>query len=112
MVTESAWLSARHLVMGGLRVSSKLAQSRAPPTSPHRGEKYGFITYRCSEHAALSLRNGAALRKRNEPSFQLSYGGLQHFCWPRHTDYGKYQGPATLQRDLKPPLDPAPTLKL
>ncbi|XP_023406353.2 peroxisome proliferator-activated receptor gamma coactivator 1-beta [Loxodonta africana] len=52
-----------------------------------RGEKYGFITYRCSEHAALSVRNGAALRKRNEPSFQLSYGGLQHFCWPRYTDY-------------------------
>ncbi|XP_058575834.1 peroxisome proliferator-activated receptor gamma coactivator 1-beta isoform X1 [Neofelis nebulosa] len=56
-------------------------------TRNNRGEKYGFITYRCSEHAALSLRNGAALRKRNEPSFQLSYGGLQHFCWPRHTDY-------------------------
>ncbi|XP_003934055.1 peroxisome proliferator-activated receptor gamma coactivator 1-beta isoform X2 [Saimiri boliviensis] len=52
-----------------------------------RGKKYGFITYRCSEHAALSLRNGAALRKRNEPSFQLSYGGLRHFCWPRYTDY-------------------------
>ncbi|XP_062942853.1 peroxisome proliferator-activated receptor gamma coactivator 1-beta isoform X1 [Cynocephalus volans] len=52
-----------------------------------RGEKYGFITYRCSEHAALSLRNGAALRKRNEPSLQLSSGGLQHFCWPRYTDY-------------------------
>lgn len=56
-------------------------------TRSKRGEKYGFITYRCSEHAALSLRNGAALRKRHEPSFQLSYGGLQHFCWPRHTDY-------------------------
>ncbi|EHH26928.1 hypothetical protein EGK_17014 [Macaca mulatta] len=51
------------------------------------GKKYGFITYRCSEHAALSLRNGAALRKRNEPSFHLSYGGLRHFCWPRYTDY-------------------------
>ncbi|KAM9253292.1 peroxisome proliferator-activated receptor gamma coactivator 1-beta isoform 1-T1 [Dugong dugon] len=56
-------------------------------TRSKRGEKYGFITYRCSEHAALSVRNGAALRKRNEPSFQLSYGGLQHFCWPRYTDY-------------------------
>lgn len=56
-------------------------------TRNKRGEKYGFITYRCSEHAALSLKNGAALRKRNEPSFQLSYGGLQHFCWPRYTDY-------------------------
>ncbi|XP_055000037.1 peroxisome proliferator-activated receptor gamma coactivator 1-beta isoform X2 [Sorex araneus] len=52
-----------------------------------RGEKSGFITYRCSEHAALSLRKGAALRRRNEPSFQLSYGGLQHFRWPRYTDY-------------------------
>ncbi|XP_066200180.1 peroxisome proliferator-activated receptor gamma coactivator 1-beta isoform X1 [Saccopteryx leptura] len=52
-----------------------------------RAEKYGFITYRCSEHAALSLRNGAALRKHDEPSFQLSYGGLRHFCWPRYTDY-------------------------
>ncbi|XP_006893768.1 PREDICTED: peroxisome proliferator-activated receptor gamma coactivator 1-beta isoform X2 [Elephantulus edwardii] len=56
-------------------------------TRSKRGEKYGFITYRCSEHAALSLRNGSALRKRNEPSFQLSYGGLRHFCWPRYTDY-------------------------
>ncbi|XP_057587217.1 peroxisome proliferator-activated receptor gamma coactivator 1-beta [Hippopotamus amphibius kiboko] len=56
-------------------------------TRSKRGEKYGFITYRCSEHAALSLRNGAALRKRSEPSLQLSYGGLQHFCWPRYTDY-------------------------
>ncbi|KAF6281197.1 PPARG coactivator 1 beta [Rhinolophus ferrumequinum] len=56
-------------------------------TRSKRGEKYGFITYRCSEHAALSLRNGATLRKRNEPSFQLSYGGLRHFCWPRYTDY-------------------------
>nr|KAF6448397.1 PPARG coactivator 1 beta [Rousettus aegyptiacus] len=56
-------------------------------TRSKRGEKYGFITYRRSEHAALSLRNGAALRKRNEPSFQLSYGGLRRFCWPRYTDY-------------------------
>ncbi|XP_008013143.3 peroxisome proliferator-activated receptor gamma coactivator 1-beta isoform X3 [Chlorocebus sabaeus] len=56
-------------------------------TRSKRGKKYGFITYRCSEHAALSLRNGAALRKRNEPSFHLSYGGLRHFCWPRYTDY-------------------------
>ncbi|XP_022445795.1 peroxisome proliferator-activated receptor gamma coactivator 1-beta isoform X2 [Delphinapterus leucas] len=56
-------------------------------TRSKRGEKYGFITYRCSEHAALSLRNGAALRKHSEPSFQLSYGGLRHFCWPRYTDY-------------------------
>ncbi|XP_047585221.1 peroxisome proliferator-activated receptor gamma coactivator 1-beta isoform X1 [Lutra lutra] len=56
-------------------------------TRSKRGEKYGFITYRCSEHAALSLRKGAALRKRHEPSFQLSCGGLPHFCRPRHTDY-------------------------
>lgn len=56
-------------------------------TRSKRGEKYGFITYRSSEHAALSLRNGTALRKRSEPSFQLSYGGLRHFCWPRYTDY-------------------------
>ncbi|XP_005380650.1 PREDICTED: peroxisome proliferator-activated receptor gamma coactivator 1-beta isoform X2 [Chinchilla lanigera] len=56
-------------------------------TRRRRGEKHGFITYRCSEHAALSLQNGAALRKRNEPSFQLSSGGLRHFRWPRHTDY-------------------------
>lgn len=60
---------------------------------PRRGEKYGFITYRCSEHAALSLRNGAALRKHNEPSFRLSCGGLRDFCWPRYTDYGKSTGP-------------------
>ncbi|XP_027697845.1 peroxisome proliferator-activated receptor gamma coactivator 1-beta isoform X3 [Vombatus ursinus] len=52
-----------------------------------RGEKDGFITYRCSEHAALSLRNGAALRKRNEPFFQLSYGGLGQFFWTRCTNF-------------------------
>ncbi|XP_038628456.1 peroxisome proliferator-activated receptor gamma coactivator 1-beta isoform X2 [Tachyglossus aculeatus] len=49
-------------------------------------EKWGFITYRCPEHAALSLKNGASLRKRNEPSFQLSYGGLRHFFWTRCTE--------------------------
>ncbi|XP_060096583.1 peroxisome proliferator-activated receptor gamma coactivator 1-beta [Heteronotia binoei] len=54
-------------------------------TRNKRGDKYGFITYRCSEHAALSLKNGASLRKRNEPSFQLSYGGFGHF-WTRYTD--------------------------
>ncbi|XP_050013887.1 peroxisome proliferator-activated receptor gamma coactivator 1-beta isoform X3 [Alexandromys fortis] len=56
-------------------------------TRSKRGEKHGVITFRCSEHAALSLRNGATLRKRNEPSFHLSYGGLRHFRWPRYTDY-------------------------
>nr|XP_006138162.1 peroxisome proliferator-activated receptor gamma coactivator 1-beta isoform X1 [Pelodiscus sinensis] len=52
-------------------------------TRNNRGDKYGFITYQCSEHAALSLKNGASLRKRNEPSFQLSYGGN---VWTRYTD--------------------------
>ncbi|XP_009863849.1 PREDICTED: peroxisome proliferator-activated receptor gamma coactivator 1-beta, partial [Apaloderma vittatum] len=52
----------------------------------NRGDKYGFITYRYSEHAALSLKNGTSLRKRNEPSFQLSSGGLGHFFWTRYTD--------------------------
>ncbi|XP_040828648.1 peroxisome proliferator-activated receptor gamma coactivator 1-beta isoform X2 [Ochotona curzoniae] len=56
-------------------------------TRSKRGEKCGFITYRRSEHAALSLRNGAALQECHEPSLQLSYGGLQHFRWPRYTDY-------------------------
>ncbi|XP_074865491.1 peroxisome proliferator-activated receptor gamma coactivator 1-beta isoform X2 [Carettochelys insculpta] len=54
-------------------------------TRNNRGDKYGFITYRCSEHAALSLKNGASLRKRNEPLFQLSYGGLGNL-WTRYTD--------------------------
>ncbi|NXC38183.1 PRGC2 protein, partial [Penelope pileata] len=52
----------------------------------NRGDKYGFITYRYSEHAALSLKNGTSLRKRNEPSFQLSSGGFGHFFWTRYTD--------------------------
>uniref|UniRef100_H0XEE4 PPARG coactivator 1 beta n=1 Tax=Otolemur garnettii TaxID=30611 RepID=H0XEE4_OTOGA len=56
-------------------------------TRSKKGEKYGFITYRCSEHAALSLRNGAALRTRNEPAFQLSSRGLRHFCWPRYAEF-------------------------
>ncbi|KAJ7405858.1 PPARG coactivator 1 beta [Willisornis vidua] len=51
----------------------------------NRGDKYGFITYRYSEHAALSLKNGPSLRKRNEPSFQLSSGGLGRF-WTRYAD--------------------------
>lgn len=54
-----------------------------------RGEKYGFITYRYSEHAALSLKNGPSLRKRNEPSFQLSSGGLGRFFWTRYADLGE-----------------------
>uniref|UniRef100_A0A452HQK7 RRM domain-containing protein n=1 Tax=Gopherus agassizii TaxID=38772 RepID=A0A452HQK7_9SAUR len=54
-------------------------------TRNNRGDKYGFIIYRCSEHAALSLKNGASLRKRNEPWFQLSYGGLGNL-WTRYTD--------------------------
>ncbi|KAF7249279.1 Peroxisome proliferator-activated receptor gamma coactivator 1-beta [Varanus komodoensis] len=55
-------------------------------TRNKRGDKYGIITYRCSEHAALSLKNGASLRKRNEPLFQLSYGGFGHFFWTRYSD--------------------------
>ncbi|XP_041253456.1 peroxisome proliferator-activated receptor gamma coactivator 1-beta [Onychostruthus taczanowskii] len=55
-------------------------------TRTNRGEKYGFITYRSSEHAALSLKNGPSLRKRNEPSFQLSSGGLGRFFWTRYAD--------------------------
>ncbi|KAJ6668018.1 hypothetical protein lerEdw1_016339, partial [Lerista edwardsae] len=55
-------------------------------TRNKRGDKYGFITYRCSEHAALSLKNGASLRKRNEPSFQLCYGSFGHVFWTRYTD--------------------------
>ncbi|NXS74025.1 PRGC2 protein, partial [Pandion haliaetus] len=52
----------------------------------NRADKYGLITYRYSEHAALSLKNGTSLKKRNEPSFQLSSGGLGHFVWTRYTD--------------------------
>ncbi|KAM6469055.1 peroxisome proliferator-activated receptor gamma coactivator 1-beta isoform 4-T4 [Liasis olivaceus] len=55
-------------------------------TKNKRGDKYGVITYRCSEHAALSLKNGASLWKRNEPLFQLAYGGFGHFFWTRCTD--------------------------
>uniref|UniRef100_A0A2I3GCE5 PPARG coactivator 1 beta n=1 Tax=Nomascus leucogenys TaxID=61853 RepID=A0A2I3GCE5_NOMLE len=77
---SSRELKRRFEVFGEIEECEVLTRSR-------RGEKYGFITYRCSEQAALSLMKGAALRKRNEPSFQLSYGGLRHFCWPRYTDY-------------------------
>ncbi|XP_055980632.1 peroxisome proliferator-activated receptor gamma coactivator 1-beta [Sorex fumeus] len=77
---SSLELKRRFEVFGEIVECQVLSRSK-------RGEKSGFITYRCSEHAALSLRKGAALRRRNEPSFQLSYGGLQHFRWPRYTDY-------------------------
>ncbi|XP_069100711.1 peroxisome proliferator-activated receptor gamma coactivator 1-beta isoform X2 [Pleurodeles waltl] len=51
----------------------------------NKAGKYGFVTFRCPENAALSMKNGASLRKRQEPAFQLSYGGLRHF-WTRYTD--------------------------
>uniref|UniRef100_A0A8C5MVP5 PPARG coactivator 1 beta n=1 Tax=Leptobrachium leishanense TaxID=445787 RepID=A0A8C5MVP5_9ANUR len=51
-----------------------------------KGDKYGFITYRCSEDAAMSLKKGASLRKRNEPSFHLSYGGIRHLFWTKYND--------------------------
>ncbi|XP_056430720.1 peroxisome proliferator-activated receptor gamma coactivator 1-beta isoform X2 [Hyla sarda] len=54
--------------------------------SRRRGEKYGLITYRFHEDAALSLKKGPSLRKRNEPLFQMSYGGLGHFFWTKYTD--------------------------
>ncbi|XP_078509095.1 peroxisome proliferator-activated receptor gamma coactivator 1-beta [Lissotriton helveticus] len=54
-------------------------------TRNNTGGKYGFVTFRCSENAALSLKNGASLRRRQEPAFQLSYGGLRPF-WTRYTD--------------------------
>ncbi|NXI39579.1 PRGC2 protein, partial [Galbula dea] len=66
----------------------------------NRGDKYGFITYRYSEHAALSLKNGTSLRKRNEPSFQLSSGGLGHFVWTRCADLdcsAEESSPATVK---------------
>nr|XP_036849963.1 peroxisome proliferator-activated receptor gamma coactivator 1-beta isoform X1 [Manis javanica] len=50
-------------------------------TRNKRGEKCGVVTYRCTEHAALSLRSGAAART-------LSSGGLGPRRWPRHADYG------------------------
>lgn len=89
------WCSALHPVVS-CQSSTRLARtSFLIPPSPSRGEKHGFITFQCSEHAALSVRNGATLRKRNEPSFHLSYGGLRHFRWPRYTDYGKRAKPVS-----------------
>ncbi|XP_069828515.1 peroxisome proliferator-activated receptor gamma coactivator 1-beta isoform X2 [Dendropsophus ebraccatus] len=54
--------------------------------SRSRGDKYGLITYRFHEDAALSLKKGPSLRKRNEPLFHMSYGGLRHFFWTKYTD--------------------------
>ncbi|KAM9313205.1 peroxisome proliferator-activated receptor gamma coactivator 1-beta [Gastrophryne carolinensis] len=54
--------------------------------SKSRGDKYGFITYRRSEYAALSLKKGPSLRKRNEPSFHMSYGGFRHLFWTKYRD--------------------------
>ncbi|XP_075712721.1 peroxisome proliferator-activated receptor gamma coactivator 1-beta isoform X2 [Rhinoderma darwinii] len=54
--------------------------------SRNRGDKYGLISYRYHEDAALSLKKGPALRKRNEPSFRVSYGGLRHYFWTKYTD--------------------------
>nr|DBA30876.1 TPA: hypothetical protein GDO54_006805 [Pyxicephalus adspersus] len=55
--------------------------------SKNSREKYGFITYRWSEHAALSLKKGPSLRKKNEPIFHMSYEG------PRHVFRTKYRHP-------------------
>ncbi|XP_077121862.1 peroxisome proliferator-activated receptor gamma coactivator 1-beta isoform X1 [Ranitomeya variabilis] len=54
--------------------------------SRSRRDKFGLITYRYHEDAALSLKKGPSLRKRNEPSFHMSYGGLRHFFWTKYTD--------------------------
>ncbi|KAM4038112.1 peroxisome proliferator-activated receptor gamma coactivator 1-beta [Anomaloglossus baeobatrachus] len=54
--------------------------------SRSRRDKFGLITFRYHEDAALSLKKGPSLRKRNEPSFQMSYGGLKHFFWTKYTD--------------------------
>ncbi|XP_044136641.1 peroxisome proliferator-activated receptor gamma coactivator 1-beta isoform X1 [Bufo gargarizans] len=54
--------------------------------SRNRGDKYGLITYRCHEDAVLSLKKGTSLRKRNEPAFYMSSGGLRHFFWTKYTD--------------------------
>lgn len=62
----------------------------SPLSSPRRGEKCGVVTYRCTEHAALSLRSGAAART-------LSSGGLGPRRWPRHADYGKSPRPRRIQ---------------
>ncbi|NWI81127.1 PRGC2 protein, partial [Dryoscopus gambensis] len=76
---SSSELKKRFEVFGEIVECQVLSRS-------NRGEKYGFITYRYSEHAALSLKNGPSLRKRNEPSFQLSSGGLGRFFWTRYAD--------------------------
>ncbi|KAM5172671.1 peroxisome proliferator-activated receptor gamma coactivator 1-beta [Mantella aurantiaca] len=52
--------------------------------SKSRGEKYGFITYRRSEHAAMSLKKGPSLRKKNEPLFHMSYEGSRHVFWTKY----------------------------
>nr|XP_033783383.1 peroxisome proliferator-activated receptor gamma coactivator 1-beta isoform X2 [Geotrypetes seraphini] len=76
---SSSELKKRFEVFGEIVECRVLSQS-------NREDKYALITYRCSEDAALSLRKGTSLRKRNEPSFQLSYGGHRHFFWTRYTD--------------------------
>ncbi|XP_073476664.1 peroxisome proliferator-activated receptor gamma coactivator 1-beta isoform X2 [Aquarana catesbeiana] len=68
-----------------------------------RGEKYGFITYRRSEHAAMSLKKGPALRKKNEPSFRMSYGGSRNVFWTkyRHLD-SNVEEPSSMRKKYEP----------
>ncbi|XP_075065705.1 peroxisome proliferator-activated receptor gamma coactivator 1-beta isoform X2 [Mixophyes fleayi] len=73
--------------------------------SRSRGEKYGFITYRCSEHAALSLKKGPSLRKRTEPLFNMSYGGLRHFYWTKYTDLDSNAEESTVMKSKYESMD-------
>ncbi|XP_014348645.2 peroxisome proliferator-activated receptor gamma coactivator 1-beta [Latimeria chalumnae] len=52
----------------------------------NRGDKHGFVTFRCAADATLALENGHMLKKQNEPALHLSYGGLRKFCRNSYTD--------------------------
>ncbi|XP_078071608.1 peroxisome proliferator-activated receptor gamma coactivator 1-alpha isoform X2 [Mustelus asterias] len=50
------------------------------------GDNYGFITYRYTCDAFAALENGHTLRRSNEPSFELCFGGRRQFYKSNYAD--------------------------
>ncbi|XP_067893575.1 peroxisome proliferator-activated receptor gamma coactivator 1-alpha isoform X2 [Heterodontus francisci] len=50
------------------------------------GDNYGFITYRYTCDAFAALENGHTLRRSNEPTFELCFGGRRQFYKSNYAD--------------------------
>ncbi|KAM4564846.1 peroxisome proliferator-activated receptor gamma coactivator 1-alpha isoform 3-T3 [Fundulus diaphanus] len=50
------------------------------------GDNFGFIMYRYTCDAFAALENGHALRRSNEPQFELCFDGQKQLCKSQYTD--------------------------